>query len=69
MKIYKVMVSEFCILSLPRIKQLGKCHFYQEGGLLKIGGGGDQVLFLRSKGGIKRFFQIKKGGSLIFLKK
>ena len=30
---------------------------------------GDQVLFLRSKGGIKRFFQIKKGGSLIFLKK
>ena len=29
---------------------------------------GDQVLFLRSKGGIKRFFQIKKGGSLIFLK-
>ena len=29
----------------------------------------DQVLLLRSKGGIKRFFQIKKGGSLIFLKK
>ena len=28
---------------------------------------GDQVLFLRSKGEIKRFFQIKKGGSLIFL--
>ena len=29
---------------------------------------GDQVFFLRSKGGIKRFFQIKKGGSLIFFK-
>ena len=29
---------------------------------------GDQVLFLRSKGGIKRFFQIKKGGSLTFFK-
>ena len=30
---------------------------------------GDQVFFLRSKGGIKRFFQIKKGGSKDFLKK
>ena len=30
---------------------------------------GDQVLFLRSKGGIKRFFQIKKGNHLYFLKK
>ena len=29
---------------------------------------GVQVLLLRSKGGIKRFFQIKKGGSLIFFK-
>ena len=45
----------------------GSVIFYQEGGgLLKIGG--DQVLCLRSKGGIKRFFQIKKGGSLIFFK-
>ena len=31
--------------------------------------GGDQVFFLRSKGGIKRFFQIKKGDHLYFLKK
>ena len=30
---------------------------------------GDQVLFLRSKGGIERFFQIKKGDHLHFLKK
>ena len=30
---------------------------------------GDQVFFLRSKGGIKRFFQIKKGDHLYFLKK
>ena len=30
--------------------------FTRRGGLLKIGGG-DQVLFLRSKGGIKRFFK------------
>ena len=45
---------------------LGKCHFLPGGGLLKIGG--DQVLFLRSKGGIKRFFQINKGGSLILFK-
>ena len=29
---------------------------------------GDQVLSLRSKGGIKSFFQIKKGGSLTFFK-
>ena len=29
---------------------------------------GDQVLCQRSKGGIKRFFQIKKGGSFIFFK-
>ena len=42
----------------------GKCHFYQEGGAPE--NWGDQVLFLRSKRGIKRFFQIKKGGSLIF---
>ena len=28
----------------------------------------DQVLFLRSKRGIKRFFQIKKGAPLIFFK-
>ena len=41
-----------------RIK--GSVIFYQEGGLLKIGG--DQVLCLRSKGGIKIFFHIKKGG-------
>ena len=39
---------------------------FSGGGLLKIGG--DQVLCLKSKGGIKRFFQIKKGGSLIFFK-
>ena len=47
----------------------GSIIFYQEGGgggLLKIEG--DQVLCLRPKGGIKRFFQIKKGGPLIFLK-
>ena len=30
---------------------------------------GHRVLFLRSKGGIKRFFQIKKGNHLYFLKK
>ena len=30
---------------------------------------GDQVFFLGSKGGIKRFFQIKKGDHLYFLKK
>ena len=29
---------------------------------------GDQLLFLGSKGGIKRVFQIKKGRSLIFFK-
>ena len=52
----------FCHL----INYLGKCHFLPGGGLLKIGG--DQVPFLRSKGGIKRFFQINKGGSLIFFK-
>ena len=40
--------------------------FTRRGGLLKIGG--DQVLCLRSKGGSKDFFQIKKGGSLIFFK-
>ena len=33
-------------------------------------GRGDQVLFIRSKGRIKRFFQIKKGDDhLYFLKK
>ena len=56
----------FCLLDLYRQPHKGSVIFYQEGGLLKIGG--DQVLCLRSKGGIKRFFQIKKGGSLIFFK-
>ena len=46
---------------------LGKCHFLPGEGASENWGG--QVLCLRSKGGIKRFFQIKKGGSLIFLKK
>ena len=32
-------------------------------------GKGDQVLFLRSKGGIKRFFKLKRGDHLYFLKK
>ena len=45
----------------------GSVIFYQEGGLLKIGG--DQVLCLRSKGGIKRFFKLKRGDHLYFLKK
>ena len=44
----------------------GKSHFYREGELPKIWGSGT---FLRSKGGIKRFFQIKKGVTYIFKKK
>ena len=43
----------------------GSVIFLPGGGLPKMGG---QVLFLRSKGGIKRFFQIKKGDHLYFLK-
>ena len=39
--------------------------FLLGGGLPKIGGSGT---FLRSKEGIKRFFQIKKGDHLYFLK-
>ena len=35
---------------------LGKCHFLPGGGAPE-NWGGDQVLCLRSKGGIKRFFQ------------
>ena len=49
-----------------KANSLGKCHFLPGGGLLKIGGSG---IFLRSKGGIKRFFKIKKGDDLYFLKK
>ena len=45
---------------------LGKCHFLPGGGAPENWGGSG--IFLRSKGGIKRFFQIKKGGSLIFFK-
>ena len=45
----------------------GKCHFLPGGGGAPENWG-DQVLCLSSKGGIKRFFQIKKGGSLIFFK-
>ena len=46
----------------------GSVIFYQEWGAPENWGGGDQILCLRSKGRIKRFFQIKKGGSLIFFK-
>ena len=46
---------------------LGKCHFLTGGGASE--NWGDQVLCLRSKGAIKRYFQIKKGGHLYFLKK
>ena len=49
------------------IVTLGKCHFLPGGGGAPENWG-DQVLCLRSKGGIKRFFQIKKGGSFIFFK-
>ena len=45
----------------------GSVIFYQEGGLLKIGG--DKVLCLRSKGGSKDFFKLKRGDHLYFLKK
>ena len=45
---------------------LGKCHFLPEGALENWG---NQVLCLRSKEGIKRFFQIKRGDHLYFLKK
>ena len=41
--------------------------FTRRGGLLKIGG--DQVLCLRSKGGSKDFFKVKRGDHLYFLKK
>ena len=44
----------------------GSVIFYQEVGAPE--NWGDQVFCLRSKGGIKRLFQIKKGGSLIFFK-
>ena len=46
---------------------LGKRHFLPGGGAPE--NWGDQVLCLRSKRGVKRFFQIKKGDQLYFLKK
>ena len=61
-------------LSIPRSSQpaghscLGSVRevsFFTGRGLMKIGG--DQVLFLRSKGGSKDFSNLK-GGSLIFFK-
>ena len=52
--------------SHKQFESQGKCHFLPGGGLLKIGG--DQVLCLRSKGGSKDFFKLKRGGSLIFFK-
>ena len=42
----------------------GEVSFFTGRGLLKIGGG--IRYFLLDQKGIKRFFQIKKGGSLIF---
>ena len=43
----------------------GSVIFYLEGAPESLAG---QLLFLRSKGGIKRFFQIEKGDHLYFLK-
>ena len=48
---------------------LRKCHFLSGEGLLKIGGGGGSGTLSKIKRGIKRFFQIKKGDHLYFLKK
>ena len=46
------------------------CHFLPGGGgAPENWGGGDQVLCLRSKGGSKDFFKIKRGDHLYFLKK
>ena len=41
------------------------CHFLPGGGLLKIGGSGT---FLKSKGGSKDFFKLKRGDHLHFSK-
>ena len=54
-------------VSAPEALVLGKCHFLPGEGAPE--NWGDQVLFRRSKGGIKRFFQIKKGDHLYFSKK
>ena len=40
--------------------------FTREGDSQKLGG--DQVLFLRSKEGVKSFFKLKRGDHLYFLK-
>ena len=50
-----------------KMAKLGKCHFLPGG--VAPENWGDQVLCLRSKGGIKRFFQIKRGDHSYFLKK
>ena len=54
------------VLWLGKVSQVREVSFFTGRGAPE--NWGDQVLFLRSKGGIKRFFQIKKGGSLIFFK-
>ena len=43
---------------------LGKCHFLPGEGAPE--NWGDQVLFLRSKGGSKDFFKLKRGITYIF---
>ena len=45
---------------------LGKCHFLPGGGAPE--NWGDQVLCLRSKGGSKDFFKLKRGDHLYFFK-
>ena len=46
----------------------GSVIFYQEGGGAPENWGGGSGTLSKLKRGIKRFFQIKKGGSLIFFK-
>ena len=58
-------VDDYSILeNIFMLPTKGSVIFYQEGGLLKIGK--DQVLCLRSKGGSKDFFKLKRGITYIF---
>ena len=63
---YLILMLGFCYRCNQFVSAVREVSFFTGRGAPE--NWGDQVLFLRSKGGIKRFFQIKKGGSLILFK-
>ena len=52
---------------INHLSQIGKVSYFTGRGAPE--NSGDQVLFVRSKGGSKNFFELKRGDHFYFIKK